>query len=361
MTEEVKKEVPKQARNAMKANVQAMFADPDMGGGKKVGIAIIKEDGRVESFVAFDSPEALQKHRQGLNIPDCAYVVAPGKDPIHVSNFDQLKTASVGIALAPDASKPVIPPRTAKPELPEEASTRTDEPLDTKAFADKELQYGSGFKHGTKDGKGKADAEEREATRQAQLALQKLGYDVGKGGADGRLGSDTMDALNKFEKENGIEPPSEKDGNKPINKNTLKKLAEKVKEKETAGKDKEEMKPEEKKPEEKKPEEKKPEEKKPEEKKPEEKKPEEKKADTDMITVKPKKDMTVDEMAIKLGVDKDRKNAFEHAMNDALGGRTKINGGEEVHVDAKQYGISPGDQHSAAAKGVDVKKSTGRT
>lgn len=248
-------------------------------------------------------------------------------------------------APAPTVAAPAAKP---KQEAPEKSTEDKEKPVDTKAFEEKELQYGSGFKHGTKDGKGKADIEEREAARQTQLALQKLGYDVGKGGADGRLGSDTMDAINKFEKENGIEPPSEKDGTKPIKKETLKKLAEKVKEKEKeketvdkgTGEDKGEKKPE--------------------DKKPGEIKPEEKKAEADMITVKPKKDMTVDEMAAKLGVDKDKKNDFKNAMDDALGGRTKLKGGEEVHVDAKKYGISPGDKHSASAKGVDVKPSTGR-
>lgn len=345
MSEETKKaEVPKEAHKAMKANVQTMFNDPVIGGGKKVGLAIMQENGTVESFVAFETPEELQRHRDGTTIPDRTYVVAPGKDPIHVSDHAQLKTASIGISLAPASSaKPDIPEPKAKPEAPEKSTEDKGKPVDTKAFEGKELQYGSGFKHGTKDGKGKADIEEREATRQAQLALQKLGYDVGKGGADGRLGGNTMDAVNKFEKDNGIEPPSEKDGNKPINKDTLKKLAEKVKEKEkekeTVDKDKGEDK---------------------DKKDPEIKKPEEKKTEADMITVKPKKDMTVDEMAAKLGVDKDKQRDFKNAMDDALGGKTKLKGGEEVHMDAKKYGISPGDQHSAPAKGVDVKKSTGR-
>lgn len=162
-----------------------------------------------------------------------------------------------------------------------------------------------------------------------QGALAYLGYDLGdsgknKDGVDGDVGSKTRAAIVKFQEENGIQA----DGR--AGKETVAKLKEKVAEKQEKAKaapEKTDAKLEEK---------------------------------TGIITVTPKDDMQIADLATKLGVDDNKRADFLKAVHDATKTQgTQISKGKTVTIDADSMGITPSEAKAAQDKGVEV-KSAGR-
>ncbi len=174
--------------------------------------------------LAEENPDILQMKGEQLR----AAVNEARDNGVQPVDFDRSLNAQQ-IADHLEAGTPV--PRAPTPSTPAPAVDETPA-VDTAAFKDAELQYGSGYNTGTRDGKGTADASEREATSKMQEALESLGYDTGSknpetGKFDGYLGPKTLAAINAFEEAEGITPPSTMDG-QPLNPETLKKLAEKI-------------------------------------------------------------------------------------------------------------------------------------
>ncbi len=211
-----------------------------------------------------------------------------------------------------DVKKDAVPTETVNVDLNE---------LDgiAKSFGQKNstVKYVGGGPQGAKDGSKENLA--------VQGALAYLGYDLGdtgkdKNGVDGDAGKKTRDAIVKFQQDNGIEPVDGRAG-----EDTVAKIKEKVAAKQEQDKEKG--------------------------------KPSEDKEKTGTISITPKDDMQIADLAHKLGVDEDKKVAFLEAVQDATKTQgTQISKGQTVTIDGDSMGITPSEARAAQDKGVEVNK-----